>query len=253
MRVGNRVLRWMMLAIPLAGCGDGASSSTRRGPAPVAEAMQAMPTWMAARTKQWAALPWAKAEVGAVWLLRHEGEDALLIDAPGRRHDTLVRLDGVAICKPAGFGAPGDGRCPTVADAGTAPRLAWSHPENPSPNFGPPPPGADPAWVAERKEAPPRPPLPAWLEVQVLAWERQSVSHADALAVWRLQHDGATAYLVHAGCCDRYDTLYTAGGRELCSPSGGFSGAGDGKCPVPADPGTKPVLVWEHPGMQGAE
>lgn len=248
MRIGNRVFWLGVLIAPLAGCGGGIPPSPTQASSPVARTSSPLPPWLAASSTQWAQRPWPKAEVGAVWRVRHDGHDALLIDAPGKRHDTLVDPDGFLICKPAGFGAPGDGRCPAVADAGTTPRLAWVHPGNPSPNFGPPPPESDPA-VAARETLPPREPLPAWLEAKVAEWEHQDLRETDAYTVSRLQYRGATAYLVQAGCCDRYNTLYDAGGVELCSPSGGFAGGGDGKCPKPEDPGTRSVEVWKHPGL----
>lgn len=252
MRVRNRVLGVLMLVAPLAGCSDGASSMTTMTPASktsahVVDARSTLPIWMP--VTDWAQRPWAKASVGAVWLVRHAGQEAWLIDAPRMMaRDTLVRSDGAVICNPGGFGASGDGRCPTVVDAGTTPQLAWVHPGNPSPTFGPPPPEPAETPVVAGTPRPPRPPLPAWLEAQVVVWERQGHGDAAGLSVLRLQHNGATAYLVYAGCCDMYNTLYDAEGRELCSPSGGITGEGDGKCPTPGDPGTKPVLVWEHPG-----
>jgi hypothetical protein len=250
MQVRNRVLLGAMLVCSLAGCRERPSPATSEALA--AEASAALPTWM--RSTEWAQRSWAKAPVGAVWRVRHAGRDAWLIDAPGTRaRDTLVRFDGEVICNPAGFGGSGDGRCPTVVDAGTPPQLVWAHPGNPSPTFGPPPElalaPAETSSVVAHKPRPPRPPLPAWLETQVAAWERKDHGVAGGLAVSRLQHKGATAYLIHAGCCDRYDTLYDAEGRELCSPSGGHTGDGDGKCPMPEDPGTKRVLLWEHPGL----
>ncbi len=248
MRIRNRLLRWTTLAILLSGCADDAPSSTPMLPAPVTHADGALPNWM--RSTEWAQRPWTKTPVGAVWRVRHAGQDAWLIDAPSRMaRDTLVRSDGAVICNPPGFGAPGDGRCPTVVDAGTMPHLAWSHPGNPSPTFGPPLPMPESeATVALREPRASRPPLPAWLETRVATWERQDQSDADGISVSRLQHKGAATYLVYAGCCDRYNTLYDAAGRELCSPSGGIDGEGDGMCPVPVDPGTKAVTVWEHPG-----
>lgn len=249
MQVRNHVLGWAMLATLLSACSEAVPSSAPAVAAPPAEAVGALPIWM--RSAEWAQRPWAKTPVGAVWRVRHAGQEAWLVDAPGMAQDTLVRSDGAVICKPAGFGNAGDGRCPTVLDAGTPPHLAWSHPGNPSPTFGPPPPAAsmDPPPVAVRKPARPREPLPAWLERKVAQWERQGSDDVETVSVSRLQHKGATAYLFYANCCDQFNTLYDAEGRELCSPSGGLAGEGDGMCPAPEDPGTKQVTVWEHPSL----
>lgn len=248
MQLRNRVFEWIMFAALLAGCSEAVPPSSPAGDMPVAGNSDRLPAWM--RSAEWAQRPWERAPVGAVWRLRHGGQEAWLIDAPGRSPDTLVRSDGAVICKPDGFGAAGDGRCPTVLDAGSSPDLAWSHPGNPSPTFGPPPPPAptETAPAVARKPERTREPLPAWLESKVDAWERQDSNVVETLSVSRLQHKGATAYLFHANCCDQFNTLYDADGRELCSPSGGHTGDGDGKCPIPEDPGTARVVVWEHPG-----
>ncbi|HEY1131550.1 MAG TPA: hypothetical protein VGF12_19240 [Roseateles sp.] len=44
--------------------------------------------------------------------------------------------------------------------------------------------------------------------------------------------DGRVFYLVNAPCCDHFNYLYDADGRRICSPSGGFGGTGDGRCPA---------------------
>lgn len=249
MRVPSRVLLWAMLVAALLGCTGEPPAPADTAQAPAIAKADALPPWMAKHAVGWAQRPWEKAEVGAVWLLRHGGQDALLVDVPRGHRDTLMRTDGTVICEPDGFGSTGNGRCPSVIDAGTTPRLVWVHPGNPSSNFGPPPPEAEVPPVAARQPEPPRPPLPAWLEAQIAAWEGQDARYTEAYHVSRLQHKGATAYLVHAGCCDRFNTIYDANGRELCSPSGGHMGNGDGRCPTPEDPGTQRIRVWTHPGI----
>ena len=44
-------------------------------------------------------------------------------------------------------------------------------------------------------------------------------------------YNGAKVYLYYAGCCDRYNELKDENCNYLFSPSGGFSGAGDGMHP----------------------
>ncbi|HLP79380.1 MAG TPA: hypothetical protein VK158_01990 [Acidobacteriota bacterium] len=38
-------------------------------------------------------------------------------------------------------------------------------------------------------------------------------------------------YYARSQCCDRLDFLYDQSGNAICSPSGGITGTGDGKCP----------------------
>ncbi len=42
---------------------------------------------------------------------------------------------------------------------------------------------------------------------------------------------GKKAYLAKAQCCDFFDLLYDENCKEICAPTGGFTGRGDGKCP----------------------
>ena len=41
---------------------------------------------------------------------------------------------------------------------------------------------------------------------------------------------GNPTYLVLAPCCDNFNTLYDQAGNKICSPSGGLTGRGDGRC-----------------------
>ena len=44
--------------------------------------------------------------------------------------------------------------------------------------------------------------------------------------------DGKPYYYVRSPCCDFHNHLYDLNGDYLCAPDGGFTGKGDGKCPV---------------------
>jgi hypothetical protein len=81
----------------------------------------------------------------------------------------------------------------------------------------------------------------------LLAWRLglQSVSpDNNGPWVYRVRYKGATAYLYQSGDADDYDTLYTAEGWEICKPSGGIEGNGDGSCPDALDPKDPRVQVW---------
>ncbi len=88
--------------------------------------------------------------------------------------------------------------------------------------------------------------MPDWLRARIAIYERQPVRQAPG-TIWRITHQGAPAFYVVSPCCDQFNPLLDAGGREICSPSGGFTGAGDGKCPRPMDPGTDAIRLWVHP------
>lgn len=44
-------------------------------------------------------------------------------------------------------------------------------------------------------------------------------------------YNGQTVYGINSTCCDQYYTVLDAQCNYICSPSGGITGAGDGKCP----------------------
>jgi hypothetical protein len=70
----------------------------------------------------------------------------------------------------------------------------------------------------------------------------QSAQHGPWL--YRVRYKGGTAYLLVSGMPDDFDTLYTPEGWEICKPSGGLAGDGDGGCPDALDPKEPRVLVW---------
>jgi hypothetical protein len=43
-------------------------------------------------------------------------------------------------------------------------------------------------------------------------------------------YKGKVVYLAEMPCCDHYNVLFSAEYSEICAPSGGFAGNGDGKC-----------------------
>ena len=88
--------------------------------------------------------------------------------------------------------------------------------------------------------------LPEWLRVRIGEYEALPADRAP-LGVWRITHNGQPAFYLLSPCCDQYNPLLSAEGNEICNPSGGFTGSGDGKCPKPMDQGTKAALVWSHP------
>ncbi|MGN7833846.1 DUF6970 domain-containing protein [Pseudoxanthomonas sp. 22568] len=89
-------------------------------------------------------------------------------------------------------------------------------------------------------------PLPDWLRARIADYERLPANGAPG-SIWRITHQGSPAFYLVSPCCDQFNPLLDARGKEICSPSGGFTGAGDGKCPKPMDAGTEAIRVWVHP------
>lgn len=90
------------------------------------------------------------------------------------------------------------------------------------------------------------PATPGWLQQRIATYE-SGPEHESPSAIWKIRHNGATAYYVVAPCCDQFNPLWDARGETLCHPSGGFAGHGDGKCPTPKDAGTEASLLWSDP------
>lgn len=49
--------------------------------------------------------------------------------------------------------------------------------------------------------------------------------------VWSYTYKGGLVLYVPPSCCDVPSELYDTAGTLLCSPDGGFTGKGDGRCP----------------------
>ena len=65
--------------------------------------------------------------------------------------------------------------------------------------------------------------------------------------IWRYRYRGQDVFYVPPSCCDVPSDLYAADGTRLCSPDGGMTGRGDGKCADFFDARTDEVLVWADP------
>ncbi|WP_230471100.1 DUF6970 domain-containing protein [Hymenobacter jejuensis] len=65
-----------------------------------------------------------------------------------------------------------------------------------------------------------------------------------AAEVYEYTYKGQKVYLISSDCCDQYNLLYDQCMTTICAPSGGFSGAGDGRCADFYDKATDKRLVW---------
>jgi hypothetical protein len=69
-----------------------------------------------------------------------------------------------------------------------------------------------------------------WLQMKIWDYQSKPVSNPPR-SVIKTTFEGKTVYYVPAVCCDIPSELYAENGDFLCYPSGGFTGAGDDKCP----------------------
>jgi hypothetical protein len=63
-------------------------------------------------------------------------------------------------------------------------------------------------------------------------------------SIWRYRYRGQTVYYLPPHCCDMPSSLYDERGALICSPDGGLTGRGDGKCPDFFDARSEESLVW---------
>ena len=68
--------------------------------------------------------------------------------------------------------------------------------------------------------------------------------------IWKYQYDGRTVYYVPPSCCDVPSMLFDAEGRGICSPDGGFTGKGDGRCPDFFARRSDEQQVWDDPRIE---
>lgn len=63
--------------------------------------------------------------------------------------------------------------------------------------------------------------------------------------VWQYTYQNQTVFLVVPACCDQYISVYSSQCVLICSPGGGLTGKGDGKCPDFYQEAKEGLLVWK--------
>jgi len=89
-------------------------------------------------------------------------------------------------------------------------------------------------------------PLPAWLLALTDSLERQPVANPPAF-IARYDYRSQVVYYLPPRCCDIWSNLYDSAGAIICHPDGGFSGAGDGRCPDFFVQRANEKIVWRDP------
>ena len=85
-----------------------------------------------------------------------------------------------------------------------------------------------------------------WLQAKIWDYQSKPVT-SPPRSVINTTFEGKPVYYVPAVCCDIPSELYAEDGGLMCYPSGGFTGAGDEKCPKfkleYSD--TKSTVIWK--------
>ena len=71
--------------------------------------------------------------------------------------------------------------------------------------------------------------LPVWVTQLYSDSTGQAVKNPPN-TITKCLYNNQIVYYVEPGCCDQFNTVYNESGTILCAPSGGFTGAGDGRC-----------------------
>ncbi len=85
---------------------------------------------------------------------------------------------------------------------------------------------------------------PAWVNKLIQKFEADPVGNPP-LSITSYTYNSQPVYFVPAHCCDIPSVVYDATGNLLCSPDGGLSGKGDGKCPDFFTQRTNEQLIWQ--------
>ncbi len=86
--------------------------------------------------------------------------------------------------------------------------------------------------------------LPDCVRKEIKQIEKQGVWNPPA-RVFSYTYKGKTVYYIPPRCCDIPSTLLDENCQPLCFPSGGFTGAGDGKCLDFFTSRSAEKLIWQ--------
>lgn len=98
--------------------------------------------------------------------------------------------------------------------------------------------------VAAKKCNKPKESLPACVQQRIDEIKKQPPWNPRA-EVYEYEYNGIRVYYITSDCCDNYNTLIDNNCNYLCSPSGGITGKGDGKCPDFQANAKMIRLVWK--------
>jgi hypothetical protein len=84
---------------------------------------------------------------------------------------------------------------------------------------------------------------PACVEEKIKIIRKENTRNPPA-SVWQYSYDGKIVYYIPSRCCDIPSQLFDSSCNFICSPDGGFTGAGDGVCRDFFDLRTEEKLIW---------
>ena len=86
--------------------------------------------------------------------------------------------------------------------------------------------------------------VPLCIIEKITTLKAENVENPPA-SIWQYEYNGQVVYYIPAKCCDFHSMLYDSNCNLICSPDGGFTGKGDGKCSDFLAKRTKEKLIWK--------
>lgn len=85
--------------------------------------------------------------------------------------------------------------------------------------------------------------VPEWLRGKIQFLATEPVANPPTRII-RFRWREKTVYYQPPQCCDVESTLWDEHGQFLCSPDGGITGRGDGKCAGFGEEYTEETIIW---------
>ena len=86
--------------------------------------------------------------------------------------------------------------------------------------------------------------LPACVQAKIDLIKKVPVWNPPA-SIYSYVYGDRTVYSFSADCCDQFNVVYDANCKVICSPSGGITGSGNGRCPDFQKKATNETLIWK--------
>ncbi|MBU0534592.1 MAG: hypothetical protein ABIJ82_02740 [Patescibacteria group bacterium] len=85
---------------------------------------------------------------------------------------------------------------------------------------------------------------PSWVK-DLIKKEKSGLATNPPTSLFKCIYNNQKVYYLPSHCCDFPSVVYDNKGNVICSPDGGFTGKGDGKCADFLDTKKNCVIVWE--------
>jgi len=86
--------------------------------------------------------------------------------------------------------------------------------------------------------------IPACIRQMISDYQNRPIQNPPA-EFYEYDYKGQKVYYMKPPCCDQLSKLYDSSCRLICSPDGGITGKGDGKCTDFFTERTNEKLIWK--------